>query len=159
MITSPPMGLAMDRSSSMSVHVSNDNITTHGSGNGQILVNVRPCVQCWYGTGMSSGAHSPGDLVTGCSQGPILRPHFSQQFVPVTDFTVPQAWLRSWIASNNDIFIDISCAFARWQAFSFFNDRSTWWRKCALTAHMMQWLQNQYYAGGVHKVASGFCGN
>ena len=45
MMTSSPMGLAVDRSSSMSVHMSNDDIITHGSGNGQILVNVRPCAQ------------------------------------------------------------------------------------------------------------------
>ena len=141
-------------------HFSNDNITTNGSGNGQILVNVLPCVQNYCKTGMSSGAHSPGHLVTGCSQGPILRPHFSQQFVPVTDFTFPQALLRRWIASNNDI--DISCAFARWQAFSFFNDRSTWRLKCALTVWWRLYdavVAKPILCWGGHKVASEFCGN
>ena len=86
-------------------HFSNNNVTTHGSGNGQILVNVLPCVQNCCKTGMSSGAHSPGHLVSGCSQGPILRPHFSQQFMLVTDYVPPgiaekmdrvQQWHLHW---------------------------------------------------------------
>ncbi|KAI0231401.1 hypothetical protein LSAT2_018233, partial [Lamellibrachia satsuma] len=86
------MGLAVDRSSSMSVHVSNDDIITHGSGSRQILVNVRPYVQCCCGTGMSSDTPSPGDLAAGCSRGPIFRTHFPQQFLISTSSTSSQTW-------------------------------------------------------------------
>ena len=92
MMTSSSMGLAVDRSSSMSVHVSNYDIIIHGSGSRQILINVRPCVQCCCGTGMSSDTPSPVDLAAGCSRGPIFRPHFPKQFLISTSSTSSQTW-------------------------------------------------------------------